>query len=553
VQTLLGFILAMSVTMLLIPVLMRWAVPLRIVDVPDARKVHAGLVPRVGGIAMVTGVLLALLLWGASTRAMQALWVCIATLLVFGVWDDRKTLAAGPKFAGQALAALIAIAWGGVNIVSVTSTERMALPVWMGMPLAFLFLVGGTNAFNLADGLDGLAGGMATLCLCGTALLAYTVGNAAVGGAAVVMVGALVGFLRFNTHPARVFMGDGGSQVLGFSAALLALVLTQDPQIPLSTALPLLLLGMPIIDTLMVMTERLLARQSPFRADRRHIHYRLLEIGFEHWEAVSILYLLQGCLLVAAWFMRYDSDLMVASSFVAFSMLVVVPIRLAQHFSVRVRDPLRNAREPEASGSSGLRPAGLLLQGFGGLMLGTALGTFALWVLVAGAQPSREVRVMAVSLAGILSLGLILRWRRAGAGWTDKVALYSCAALAIFLSKHSFPGASDLQGGQGAHLLLMECILYPMLALSVVLCIRSSGDRPFRITPLDILVLLVVVTVPNLPDSIAGVRSLGWTIAELVLLSYSLEALTQAAGQHWRWLSGAAAAFLIGLALHPGV
>lgn len=552
-QTLLGFMLAMTVTMVLIPVLIRWAGPLHFLDAPDARKAHAGLVPRVGGIAMVTGVLLALLLWGPSTRTMQALWVGIATLLVFGVWDDRRTLAAGPKFAGQALAAIIAIAWGGVSVVSVTSTERMPLPIWVGMPLTFLFLVGGTNAFNLADGLDGLAGGMATLCLCGTALLAYTVGDTAVGGAAVVMVGALAGFLRFNTHPARVFMGDGGSQVLGFSAALLALVLTQDPQIPLSTALPLLLLGMPIVDTLMVMTERVLARRSPFRADRRHIHYRLLELGFTHWEAVSILYLLQGCLLVAAWFIRYDSDLIVGSSFLAFSMLVIVPIRMAQHFGVHVRAPPAHPPAGDAPKLSGQLPAQLSLQTFGGLMLGMALAVFALWVLVAGAHPSREVRVLAVSLAGILSLGLMLRWRSADAAWTDKVALYSCAAVAIFLSKHSFPGASDLQGAQGARPLLMECILYPMLVLSMVLCIRSSRDRPFRISPLDILVLLVVVTVPNLPDSIASVRSLGWTIAELVLLAYSLEALTQAAGQHWRWLSGAAAAFLIGLALHPGV
>lgn len=552
-QTLLGFILAMSVTMVLIPLLMRWAAPLHILDMPDARKVHAGLVPRVGGIAMVAGVLLALLFWGASNRAMQALWVCIATLLVFGVWDDRKTLAAGPKFAGQALSTLIAMGWGGVSIHSVTFTERMGLPVWIGVPLTFLFLIGGTNAFNLADGLDGLAGGMATLCLCGIALLAYTVGKTAVGGAAVVMVGALLGFLRFNTLPARVFMGDGGSQVLGFSAAVLALMLTQDAQIPLSTALPLLLLGMPIIDTLMVMTERLLARQSPFRADRRHIHYRLLEIGFDHWEAVSILYLLQGALLVAAWLLRYDSDLIVASTFCIFSVCVVVPVRLAQRFHVRVRRPAIDSPAPVKPGFPTRQPGRLSMHAFGALMLGTALGMFALWVLIAGAQPSREVRIMAVSLAGVLGLGLLLRWRRADAGWTDKLALYSCAALAIFLSKHSFPGALELQGRLGSHLQLVECILYPVLALSMVVCIRSSGDRPFRITPLDILVLLVVMIVPNLPDSIASVRSLGATIAELVLLSYSLEALAQTAGQHWRWLSGCAAAFLIGLALHTGV
>lgn len=556
-QTLMGFMLAMSVTMVLIPLLMRWAVPLRILDMPEARKVHATPVPRVGGIAMTAGVLLSLLLWGASGRAMHALWMGIAMLLVFGVWDDRKTLTAGPKFAGQVLAVLIAMFWGGVSISSLTFAERMPVPSWVALPLTFMFLLGGTNAFNLADGLDGLAGGMAMLCLCGTALLAYTVGNAAVGAVAVVMVGALIGFLRFNTHPARVFMGDGGSQMLGFSAALLALLLTQDPRIPLSTALPLLLLGMPIIDTLMVMTERLLAGRSPFLADRRHIHHRLLALGFEHWEAVSILYLLQGCLFVAAWFMRYDPDLRVALSFAVFAALIIVPLRVAQHFGVRVRPVPAGPPAPAALIEPTMDPIGrsarMSFQSIGGFALGAALATYAGWALLTGARPSRDVQILALSLAAILGGGLLLRWRRLDAAWTDKVALYSCAALANFLSRHGLPGALRLSGAHAAHGQLVEYVLYAVLALAMVACIRGSGERPFKVTPLDILVLLVVATVPNLPNSIASARSLGLTIAELVLLFYSLEALSLVAGRRWRWLSGAAVVFLIGLALRTGV
>lgn len=145
-QTLLGFMLAMSVTMVLIPVLMRWAVPLQIMDIPGGRKAHGSPVPRVGGIAMVGGVLLAWMIRGAPSRPMQALIVCAAVLLIFGVWDDRKALAAGPKFAGQAIAALIAILWGTIEIGSVTLDERVPLPAWLSLPLTFFFLVGGTNA-----------------------------------------------------------------------------------------------------------------------------------------------------------------------------------------------------------------------------------------------------------------------------------------------------------------------------------------------------------------------------------------------------------------------
>jgi UDP-GlcNAc:undecaprenyl-phosphate GlcNAc-1-phosphate transferase len=544
-QTLLGFVLAMSFTMALIPLLMRWAVPLGILDHPDARKVHTTAVPRVGGMAMGAGVLLSLLLWIASSRALQALWAGIAILLIFGVWDDRKSLAAAPKFAGQALAALVMMHWGGLSIASLTLSERLMLPGWISLPLTFLFLVGGTNAFNLADGLDGLAGGMALLCLCGTALLAYTVGNNAVGSVALVLVGALIGFLRFNTHPARVFMGDGGSQMLGFCAAVLVLLLTQDQQIPLSTALPLLLLGIPIIDTLMVMSVRLLLGHSPFLADRRHIHHRMLTLGLEHWEAVSILYLLQAALFVAAWFLRYDSDVVVGLCFLAFAAITLLPIWLAQYAGLRVRRGGAGT-DADAADAQPMRAgaAARALRSIGRSTLAVALGIYALWVLATGALASRDVQLLAVGLAAVLGSGLLWRRKREDASWTDRLALYSCAALALFVSKH---------GLTGLHPQLFELIVFPVLAVAMVISLRSARDQPFRLTPLDILVLLIVVTVPNLPDSVASARSLGLWIAELVLLFYSLEALTLTAGPRWRWVNGAAAVFLIGLVLRATV
>jgi UDP-GlcNAc:undecaprenyl-phosphate GlcNAc-1-phosphate transferase len=544
-QTLLGFVLAMSFTMALIPLLMRWAVPLGILDHPDARKVHTTAVPRVGGMAMGAGVLLSLLLWIASSRALQALWAGIAILLIFGVWDDRKSLAAAPKSAGQALAALVMMHWGGLSIASLTLSERLMLPGWISLPLTFLFLVGGTNAFNLADGLDGLAGGMALLCLCGTALLAYTVGNNAVGSVALVLVGALIGFLRFNTHPARVFMGDGGSQMLGFCAAVLVLLLTQDQQIPLSTALPLLLLGIPIIDTLMVMSVRLLLGHSPFLADRRHIHHRMLTLGLEHWEAVSILYLLQAALFVAAWFLRYDSDVVVGLCFLAFAAITLLPIWLAQYAGLRVRRGGAGT-DADAADAQPMRAgaAARALRSIGRSTLAVALGIYALWVLATGALASRDVQLLAVGLAAVLGSGLLWRRKREDASWTDRLALYSCAALALFVSKH---------GLTGLHPQLFELIVFPVLAVAMVISLRSARDQPFRLTPLDILVLLIVVTVPNLPDSVASARSLGLWIAELVLLFYSLEALTLTAGPRWRWVNGAAAVFLIGLVLRATV
>ena len=144
-------------------------------------------------------------------------------------------------------------------------------------------------------------------------------------------MGSLLGFLRYNSYPARVFMGDGGSQFLGFTVGVLAVVLTQDASMPLSAALPLLLLGLPILDTLTVMALRIREGRSPFSADKQHLHHRLLGLGFDHFEAVALIYLLQGALFLLAWRMRYDSDVAIVAVFVAFAATLLPALFVAEH------------------------------------------------------------------------------------------------------------------------------------------------------------------------------------------------------------------------------
>src|SRR6201999_1134176 len=130
-------------------------------------------------------------------------------------------------------------------------------------------------------------------------------------------------FLRFNTHPARIFMGDSGSQMLGFSVGALALLATQGEACPLSAALPLLLLGLPIMDTLTVMLTRIRAGRSPFSADSNHLHHRLLALGFAHREAVLLIYLMQVTLVLLAYFLRFESDSAVFIAFCAFAGVIL--------------------------------------------------------------------------------------------------------------------------------------------------------------------------------------------------------------------------------------
>ncbi len=246
---LLAFILAMVLTMVLIPPLMRRAGAMHVLDAPADRKVHTRPIPRVGGIAMAVGVSVPLLLWLDIDRLTAAYLAAALIVLLFGIWDDRVTLSPGIKFLGQLIAVHIVVLLGGVEIHSLTFASRVELPQMIAAPLTALFLLAVTNAINLSDGLDGLAGGTTFLCCLAIALLSFGTDLAFVSTIAVVVMGALLGFLRYNSYPAQVFMGDGGSQFLGFTVGVLAVLLTQNDALPFSAALPLLLLGLPILDS----------------------------------------------------------------------------------------------------------------------------------------------------------------------------------------------------------------------------------------------------------------------------------------------------------------
>jgi UDP-GlcNAc:undecaprenyl-phosphate GlcNAc-1-phosphate transferase len=152
-----------------------------------------------------------------------------------------------------------------------------------------------------------------------------------------VLMGAIVGFLRFNTYPARIFMGDAGSQFLGFSVGVLSILLTQQGATPISTAVPLLLIGLPVIDTLTVMVRQLLSGHSPFAADRKHFHHRLLALGLDHHEAVIVIYAVQCLLLLLAWQMRFENDLLIVAVFLGFALLFTGALVLLERAGWRWR------------------------------------------------------------------------------------------------------------------------------------------------------------------------------------------------------------------------
>jgi UDP-GlcNAc:undecaprenyl-phosphate GlcNAc-1-phosphate transferase len=313
-------------TWLVTPSIVRIAHRVGAVDHPGPRKIHAAPIPRVGGIAVflgfAAGLLFAAFATGYATNSehervgyWSVLAVAAGAVLVLGLVDDIRPVSFHWKFAFQILAAT-AIWWTGfrIEVLGVPFVSTGVHLGWWSLPLTVLWIVGITNAFNLIDGLDGLAAGTALITTTVVAVIALHGGRVAVSAISVALVGSLAGFLRYNFNPAQIFLGDSGSMFLGFSVAVIAIHGSQKNIAAVAVLGPLLIMGYPILDTGLVIARRLnsvrndaagrgglrymaLNAHRVFLADRGHLHHRLLDAGMSHRGAVLLLY---GCGLATA-------------------------------------------------------------------------------------------------------------------------------------------------------------------------------------------------------------------------------------------------------------
>lgn len=532
-QLLYAPLLAIGVTVALVPLLTRIAGPLGMIDWPDSRKVHSRPIPRVGGIAIAIGLLSAVLMRGELEARLTAYCAGLIILLIFGVLDDRFSLSPFWKALGQVLAASIVMYFGEITVTAVRGDVDHTVAPWLALPLTLVFLVGATNAINLADGLDGLAGGITLLCLSGLALLGLASSSAFVILGALSAAGAVIGFLRFNTHPARVFMGDAGSQVLGFTAAVLSLSVARD--YPYSAALPLLLLGVPIIDTLIVMAERLAHGRSPFRADRRHVHHRLLELGFHQDEAVTVLCAAQAALLVLAWKMRFASDILISLVFLATALGALGLLRVARSRGWRWR-----ATSGAAADSSWIRRCVRSLRGRGNIRwsestVAASIAAYVLLVAIGADAAPLNVRVLSAGAGAVLIALMLYPVRDRIGGWIEQGGLYLGVLVAVFMDA----------GGGGAVETALGYALFGALTVAIVVSLWFSVERRFSITPLDLLIVVVGLALPGLTASLLGTDTLGWTVVKALLLLYGVEVLTAGSIGRRRVVTWSLAAFLL--------
>jgi UDP-GlcNAc:undecaprenyl-phosphate GlcNAc-1-phosphate transferase len=306
-------------SLLLTPVIRTLAFRVGAVDSPGKRKVHRIPTPRLGGVSIVLSVGLSIWIFFTSdllntnvtrlpSEVSMALLLGGALTFFIGVWDDIKPVPASIKFLFQLAAAWIAVYYGlYVEQISMFGSDRLDLGS-LAWPITILWIVGITNAFNLVDGLDGLAAGLALIAAGTCATLFLLGGDASNALFLVILIGALAGFLWYNFNPATIFLGDSGSLVIGYVLAVSAIAGSQKQATTLAVLIPFLVFGLPIIDTFLAMLRRFLGSlrmfksikvplkehvrglKRVFEADQGHIHHRLLAIGFSHRNAVLVLY-----------------------------------------------------------------------------------------------------------------------------------------------------------------------------------------------------------------------------------------------------------------------
>jgi UDP-GlcNAc:undecaprenyl-phosphate GlcNAc-1-phosphate transferase len=535
------FLLAMVVTMACLPVFGRAATRWGIVDKPNVRKVHGVPIPRIGGVAMVIGVLTAAIIVVPLEPADRYFLLAALLLTIFGVADDRFDLDYRVKFVGQMLAVLLVVFGGDIQIHSITLDDHVMLPPWISVPLTVLFLVGITNAINLADGLDGLAGGTTFLCLGALAMLAHTGGQLSTAAMALAFAGAVLGFLRFNTYPASVFMGDAGSQLLGFAVGVLSIRATQGSDSVVSSATPILLLALPILDTLSVMVQRISEGRSPFSADKNHIHHKLLRLGFDHHEAVMVIYFIQADLFLIAYWLRYESDLTILAVVTIFFIVAIAILQIAARRGWYFRQTGESRDSPITRFISRIRDPEYLPR-WSYIAVAAAVGIYACVILTETVSLSSDVQILVFALL-TLSLILLAILRLKPLNLVEKAALYVTITVLVYLDTAVLPER------QSFSVLIWAAIA--VAALGTVLRLRLSTDRRFVLTPLDLIVLFVALVIPSLPGSFALPHGSAIGIAKLVILFYALEVLLSRVEPGVVWLRVAVAGLLLGLTLRP--
>lgn len=312
---------------LITPFVKKIAAHIGALDIPDARKVHTKITPRLGGLGIYIGFLVGYMIFGGSSIQMNSILIGSFIILLTGIFDDIKPISAKAKLLGQILASCVIVFYGNILLNNISV---FGLDINFGVfayPITVLFIVACTNVINLIDGLDGLSGGISSIFYLSTIIICFFQGRYMELEfiLALLMLGSTLGFLIHNFHPARIFAGDSGALFMGFTIAVISLLGFKTTAIT-SIFIPLAILAVPILDTLFAIIRRLLKHQSISTPDKQHLHHQLLNMKFSHRNTVLIIYLITALFSTASilYTLHDTSDVFIGRIIYGILMIIVV-------------------------------------------------------------------------------------------------------------------------------------------------------------------------------------------------------------------------------------
>ncbi len=296
------------VAFLSMPLVIKIAYKLGAVDQPDHRKVHQHTMPRLGGMAIYLSFLVCMLFYIGAKGPFIGLIIGASIIFMVGMLDDIYQISPWVKLLGQCAAAAAAI-YFGVMVEFLTNPFDGLLNLgYFSIPLTFIWIVGVSNAINLIDGLDGLAGGVSAIAAITMGIVALFQGQVPVAVAAFILAAGIAGFLPYNFYPAKTFMGDGGSNFLGFVLACIAILGTAKSAALISLFIPIVILGIPILDTFFAILRRIHKQAPIFKPDKDHLHHRLMALGMSHRRSVFTIYLISAFFSTVAITLTFITD-----------------------------------------------------------------------------------------------------------------------------------------------------------------------------------------------------------------------------------------------------
>lgn len=311
------------------PIIKIFAQKVGAMDVPDgARRIHDHPIPRMGGLAIFLGFILATVLFGYITRPVQGILLGAVLIVAVGAIDDVVSLVWWVKLLAQIAAAIIAVLHGVVieNLMNpIVFDNNVVLHLgFLSVPITVVWIVAITNSVNLIDGLDGLAAGVSTIAGVTMLVIALLVADPTVAVLLAALVGACIGFLPYNLNPAKIFMGDTGALLLGYVLSTASILGLFKFYAVVSFAVPFLVLAVPLFDTVFAFFRRLLTGKNPMKPDRGHFHHRLLDMGLNQKQAVAILYTISAMLGLAAVVITTSGELKALMLIAAFIAAIVI-------------------------------------------------------------------------------------------------------------------------------------------------------------------------------------------------------------------------------------